>query len=90
MRYRKDTVGLAKQECYQLARWESKRLTALAVAVTRQCDDCIITHSDAAIKLGATNEEIVEALSLTVAVTAGPALIFSSRVMDAFNAKNYQ
>lgn len=64
-----------------------RELIALAVAVTRQCDGCIITHTDAAIKQGATKEEIVEALSVAVAVNAGAALIFSSRVMDAFNAK---
>jgi len=56
-------------------------LIALAVAVTRQCDGCIITHTDAAIKQGATREEIVEALGVAVAVNAGAALIFSSRVM---------
>src|SRR3954466_13960044 len=64
-----------------------RELIALAVAVTRQCDGCIITHTDAAIKQGATREEIVEALGVAVAVNAGAALIFSSRVMDAFNAK---
>jgi AhpD family alkylhydroperoxidase len=64
-----------------------RELIALAVAVTRQCDGCIITHTDAAIRQGASREEIVEALSVAVAVNAGAALIFSSRVMDAFNAK---
>ena len=39
-----------------------RELIALAVAVTRQCDGCITTHTDAAIKEGATKEEIVEAL----------------------------
>ena len=64
-----------------------RELIALAVAVTRQCDGCIVTHTDAAIKQGATREEIVEALSVAIAVNAGAALIFSSRVMDAFNSK---
>ena len=64
-----------------------RELIALAVAVTRQCDGCIITHTDAAIKHGATKEEIIEALSVAVAVNAGAALIFSSRVLDAYNAK---
>lgn len=64
-----------------------RELIALAVAVTRQCDGCIVTHTHAAIKEGATREEIVEALSVAIAVNAGAALIFSSRVMDAFNAK---
>lgn len=64
-----------------------RELIALAVAVTRQCDGCITTHTDAAIKQGATREEIVEALGVAIAVNAGAALVFSSRVMDAFNAK---
>ncbi|MHC2992098.1 alkylhydroperoxidase, partial [Pontibacter sp. HJ8] len=62
-------------------------LIALAVAVTRQCDGCITIHTDAAIKQGATREEIVEALSVAVAVNAGAALIYSARVLDAFAAK---
>ncbi len=61
-------------------------LIALAVAVTRQCDGCITTHTDAAIKQGATREEIVEALGVAVAVNAGAALVYSARVMDAFTA----
>jgi AhpD family alkylhydroperoxidase len=64
-----------------------RELIAIAVAVTRQCDGCITVHTDAAIKQGATHEEIVEALSVAVAVNAGAALIFSTRVMDAFAAK---
>ena len=64
-----------------------RELIALAVAVTRQCDGCIATHTDAAIQQGASKEEIVEALGVAVAVNAGAALIFSSRVMDAFHAK---
>jgi len=64
-----------------------RELIALAVAVTRQCDGCIVVHTDAAVKEGATREEIVEALGVAVAVNAGAALIFSTRVMDAFNAK---
>ena len=64
-----------------------RELIALAVAVTRQCDGCIVTHTDAAVKNGATKEEIVEALSVAVAVNAGAALIYSSRVIDAYNAK---
>lgn len=64
-----------------------RELIALAVSVTRQCDGCIITHTDAAIKEGATKEEIVEALGVAVAVNAGAALIYSTRVIDAFNTK---
>ena len=64
-----------------------RELIALAVAVTRQCDGCITVHTDAAVKHGATREEIVEALGVAIAVNAGAALVYSARVMDAYSAK---
>lgn len=67
---------------------KTRELIALAVAVTRQCDGCIVTHTDAALKQGATHEEIVEALGVAVAVNAGATLIFSTRVLDAYAAKS--
>jgi AhpD family alkylhydroperoxidase len=66
---------------------KTRELIALAVAVTRQCDGCITVHTDAAIEHGATREEIVEALGVTIAVNAGAALVYSTRVMDAFQTK---
>jgi AhpD family alkylhydroperoxidase len=60
-----------------------RELIALAVAVTARCDGCITVHSEAAIRHGATREEIAEALGVAVAVNAGAALVYSTRVMDA-------
>ena len=62
---------------------KTRELIALAVAVTRQCDGCITVHTDAAIRQGASREEIAEALGVAVAVNAGAALVYSARVMDA-------
>jgi AhpD family alkylhydroperoxidase len=61
-----------------------RELIALAVAVTARCDGCITVHTDAAIRHGATREEIAEALGVAIAVNAGAALVYSTRVMDAF------
>ena len=41
---------------------KTRQLISLAVAVTTRCDGCITVHSDAALKAGATREEIAEAL----------------------------
>ena len=67
---------------------KTRELIALAVAVTRQCDGCIVVHTDAALKHGATRDEIAEALGVAIAVNAGATLIYSARVMDAFAAKS--
>jgi AhpD family alkylhydroperoxidase len=66
---------------------KTRELIALAVAVTRQCDGCIAVHTDAAVKHGATREEITEALGVAIAVNAGAALVYSARVMDAYSAR---
>ena len=64
-----------------------RQLISLAVAVTTRCDGCIVFHTEAAIKAGATKEEIAEALGVAIDLNAGAALIYSSRVLDAYAAK---
>lgn len=65
---------------------KTRELIALAVAVTARCDGCIATHVDAAIKHGASREEIAEALSVAIAINAGAALVYSARTLDAHAA----
>jgi AhpD family alkylhydroperoxidase len=69
---------------------KTRQLISLAVAVTTHCDGCIVVHTEAALKAGATKEEIAEALGVAVAMNAGAALIYSTRVLDAVNAKSPQ
>lgn len=64
-----------------------RELISLAVAVTARCDGCIVIHSEAALRHGATKEEIVEALGVAISVNAGAALVHSGRVLDAIEAK---
>lgn len=67
---------------------KTRELIALAVAVTLRCDGCIVNHTDAAISHGATREEIAEALGVAVSINAGAALVYSARVMDAYEQIN--
>ena len=67
---------------------KTRQLISLAVAVTTRCDGCIVFHTDAALKAGATKDEISEALGVAVAMNAGAALIYSTRVLDAVEAKS--
>jgi len=66
---------------------KTREMIALAVAVTRQCDGCITVHIDAAVKAGATREELMDALSIAVAMNAGAALVYSARALDAWAAR---
>ena len=64
---------------------KTHELIALAVAVTTRCDGCISAHVTAAKKAGATQEEVAEALGTAIALNAGAALVYSTRVMEAFD-----
>ena len=66
---------------------KTRELIALAVAITLRCDGCINAHTDAAIKAGATKEDIVDALGVAVMVNAGAAMVYSARTIDAFETK---
>ena len=41
---------------------KTRELIALGVAVSLRCDGCINAHTDAALKAGASKEEIIDAL----------------------------
>jgi AhpD family alkylhydroperoxidase len=63
-----------------------RQLISIAVAVTTRCDGCITFHTDAALKAGATKQELAEALGVTMAMNAGAALIYSLRALDSVDA----
>jgi AhpD family alkylhydroperoxidase len=81
------TLGEANSKTSKLGE-KTRQLISLACAVTTRCDGCIVVHTDLALKAGATREEISEALGVAVAMNAGAALIYSTRVMDAVAAKS--
>ena len=60
-------LGSAREE-KDLLGAKIRELIALAVAVTRRGD--VIVHADAALRHGATREEVAEALRVTAAVNA--------------------
>jgi AhpD family alkylhydroperoxidase len=65
---------------------KTRELIALAVAVSLRCDGCIAFHTAAALKQGASKEELTEALGVAISVNAGAALVYSVRTLDAFEA----
>ncbi len=64
---------------------KTRELIALAVAVSLRCDGCINAHSEAAVKAGASKEEVVDALGVAIMVNAGAAMVYSARTIDAFD-----
>jgi AhpD family alkylhydroperoxidase len=64
---------------------KTRELISMAVAVTTRCEGCISSHIDAAIKAGATKQEISEALGTAIALNAGAAFVYSVRALEAYD-----
>jgi AhpD family alkylhydroperoxidase len=63
----------------------TKELIALGIAVAIRCDDCIAFHAKAALDQGATRDQILETLAMTVYMGAGPSVMYASHALEAFS-----
>lgn len=61
-----------------------KELIALAIATVDGCDGCIAYHARAAARRGATEEEVAEALGVSLLMAGGPASVWAPRAFEAF------
>lgn len=61
-----------------------KELIAVAIAVREGCDGCIASHVRAAVRRGATAEEMGEAIGVAIHMGGGPATIYASHAWDAY------
>ncbi len=59
-----------------------KELIALAVALTTQCPYCLEIHRGAALKAGATEEEIAEVTFVAAALRAGAAVTHGTHLIQ--------
>lgn len=60
----------------------TKQLIAVAVAHVTQCPYCIRGHTDAALKSGASEQEIMEAIWVAAEMRAGAAYAHSALAID--------
>ena len=65
---------------------KTKQLIAVAVAHVTQCPYCIHSHSETALKKGATKEEVMEAVWIAAEMRAGAAYSHSILAMDEMEA----
>ncbi len=62
-----------------------KELIALAIGVAGQCDGCIGFHAKSLVRLGATREQVMEALAVAVYMGGGPALMYAADAVRAYD-----
>lgn len=60
-----------------------KELIALAIAIARNCEGCIVWHLKSAIDAGATREEVLEAIGVAIMMSGGPGTIYSGIAVEA-------
>jgi AhpD family alkylhydroperoxidase len=63
---------------------KTKELIALALGVAAHCDGCIGFHSEALVRLGATRQEVEEALGMAVYMGGGPSLMYAAEAISAY------
>ena len=63
---------------------KAKELIALALGVAAHCDGCIGFHAEALVRLGATRQEVEEALGMAVYMGGGPSLMYASDAIAAY------
>lgn len=58
-----------------------KEIMMVGIAVALRCEYCLWKHVPEAVKLGATREEILEAVSTAILMAGGPAVAYGSVVV---------
>lgn len=62
---------------------KTKQLIALGISITARCDDCIAYHMHDAIRAGASREEIMETLGVSIMMGGGPAVVYACEALEA-------
>jgi len=65
---------------------KTKELIALAIGIAARCDGCLGYHAKAAAKYGATREEILDVIGVSVYMGGGPSMIYGAEALSAFDA----
>ena len=64
---------------------KTKELIALAISVATRCDACVAFHAQAAVKQGASRDEIMETMGMAIYMGAGPSVMYAAQAVEAFD-----
>ena len=64
---------------------KTKEFIALGIAVATRCDSCIGFHVRSLVRLGATREELCEALAMATYMGGGPSYAYSAKALSAYD-----
>jgi AhpD family alkylhydroperoxidase len=64
---------------------KTKELIALGIAVAIRCDGCVAFHAEAAVRQGATRDEVMETMGMAVYMGAGPSAMYAAQAIEAYD-----
>ena len=64
---------------------KTKELIALAISVAIRCDGCVAFHAEAAVKQGASRDEVMETMGMAVYMGAGPSVMYAAQAVEAYD-----
>ena len=65
--------------------FKEKEYVALGIAVATRCEPCILFHTEALVRLGATREEIGEVLATCIQMGGGPGLMYAGKALEVYD-----
>jgi len=64
---------------------KTKELIALAIGIAMRCDGCVAFHARAAVRHGATREEVMETIGMSVYMGGGPSSVYGAMALEAYD-----
>lgn len=77
-------MGRAAKKSGALAE-KTKEFIALGIAISTRCDSCIGFHVRSLVRLGATREEMAEAIAMAAYMGGGPSLAYGAKALEAYD-----
>lgn len=62
-----------------------KELMSLSIAIATKCEGCIIHHIEAALKHGASRDEVCETITIAIAMAGGAAAVYGATALAVFD-----
>jgi AhpD family alkylhydroperoxidase len=63
----------------------TKELLALVIAVTRECDGCMVAHARGALRAGVTRQQVAEAIGVAISMNGGPGTVWGPRALRVYD-----
>jgi AhpD family alkylhydroperoxidase len=63
----------------------TKEFAALAIAISKQCDGCVVAHLRNLVRLGATKRQVAEICGVAILMDGGPGTVWGPRALAAYD-----